>query len=269
MDSIQGIISKLLEKMPPETGTSMESQSFDVEQSKVDSINAIIGSLPGYDCPLCLNRGYTAELRDGYVTTIECSCMTKRRYMRLIRESGLERSLRENTFDRYNTPQPWQVDAKAQAQKYAKDWRGHWFFIGGTVGSGKTHLCTAICGELLNAGIPLRYLQWRADAPMLKSAVKDGETYRELITPLKTVRALYIDDLFKGGITDADINLAFDLLNIRYSDPSLATIISSEKTIKEIVGVDEGIGTRILERSRGYCTSVTGKEKNWRLYAGK
>ena len=269
MDSVQGIISKLLEKMPPEIGILMESQPFDVEQSKVDGINALVGSLPGYDCPLCKNRGYTAALRDGHMVTVECSCMTKRHYLRLIRESGLESSLRENTFESYTTLNPWQEEAKAQAQKYVKDWRGHWFFIGGTVGSGKTHLCTAICGELLNAGIPLRYLQWRADAPMLKSAVKDGETYRELITPLKTVRALYIDDLFKGGITDADINLAFDLLNIRYSDPSLATIISSEKTIKELVGVDEGIGTRILERSRGYCTSVTGKEKNWRLYAGK
>lgn len=244
----------------------MESQPFDLKQAKVDAFNDLSGSLTGYDCPLCKNRGYTAELRDGYVTTVECQCISKRRYLKLIRESGLETALQENTFDRYKTPQPWQADAKAQAQKYVKDWRGHWFFIGGTVGSGKTHLCTAICGELLNAGIPLRYLQWRADAPMLKSAVKDGETYRELITPLKTVRALYIDDLFKGGITDADINLAFDLLNIRYADPNLATIISSEKTIKELVDVDKGIGSRIVERSRGFCTSVTGDEKNWRLY---
>ena len=250
-------------------GISTELQSFDAEQSKVDSINAATGTLTGYDCPLCKNRGYTAALRDGYVTTVECSCISKRRYLKLIRESGLETALQENTFARYKTPQPWQVDAKAQAQKYVKDWRGHWFFIGGTVGSGKTHLCTAICGELLNAGIPLRYFQWRADAPMLKSSVKDGETYRELITPLKTARALYIDDLFKGGITDADINLAFDLLNIRYADPNLATIISSEKTIKELVGIDTAIGSRIVERSRGFCTSVTGDEKNWRLYAGK
>lgn len=244
----------------------MESQSFNIEQSKVDAINSAPGTLTGYDCPLCKNRGYTAEVRDGQMVTVECSCMTKRRYMRLIRDSGLASSLKTCTFDRYDTPNQWQANAKDTAQRYAADWRGRWFYIGGTAGSGKTHLCTAICGELLNAGIPLRYFQWRADAPALKAAVRDGEEYRAMIMPLKTVKALYIDDLFKGNVTDADINLAFDLLNIRYANPNLATIISSEKTITDLLSIDEAIGSRIYERSKGFCISATGKEKNWRLY---
>ena len=264
MDSVQGIISNLLAKIPD--GISTELQSFDAEQSKVDSINAIVGNMTGYDCQLCKNRGYTAELRDGHMTTVECSCMVKRRYMRLIRESGLASSLKACTFDSYDTPSQWQASAKDTARRYATDWRGRWFYIGGTVGSGKTHLCTAICGELLNAGIPLRYFQWRADAPALKAAVKDGEEYRAMIMPLKTVKALYIDDLFKGNVTDADLNLAFDLLNIRYSNPDLATIISSEKTITDLLSIDEAIGSRIYERSKGFCISATGKEKDWRLY---
>ena len=61
---------------------------------------------------------------------------------------------------------------------------------------------------------------------------------------------LYIDDLFKGDSetpSKQDIKLAFDLISSRY-DSQLPTIISSERTIADIVKIDESIASRIVER---------------------
>ena len=54
---------------------------------------------------------------------------------------------------------------------------------------------------------------------------------------LKKVKVLYIDDFFKGGITDADFRLAFEIINARYNDKGLRTIISSEVKIKDLMKI--------------------------------
>ena len=43
-------------------------------------------------------------------------------------------------------------------------------FIGGQVGAGKTHLCTAMVGEFLKRGISAKYMLWRDDALKLKAS---------------------------------------------------------------------------------------------------
>lgn len=110
----------------------------------------------------------------------------------------------------------------------------------------------------------MRYVQWRGDIPAIKAKVNDAEAYAEAMHPLKTVRALYIDDFLKGGVTDADKNIAFDLLNARYINPDAITIISTELTIDRILSWDEAIGSRINQRAKDYMLNI-GKKQNWRL----
>ena len=55
----------------------------------------------------------------------------------------------------------------------------------------------------------------------------------------------------------------FYILNDRYNS-GLATIISSEKTINEILGIDEAIGSRIVERAKEFITNIEKKD-NYRL----
>lgn len=116
----------------------------------------------------------------------------------------------------------------------------------------------------MDGGIPVRYLQWRADIPPIKAKINDAEAYRNAMSPLKTIRALYIDDFLKGSVTDGDRNVAFDLLNARYNDPRAITIFSTEMTIDKILEWDEAIGSRIAERARDYTFNLRGKQ-NWRL----
>lgn len=221
----------------------------------------------GYDCPLCLNRGYFHRVRaDGSTYVEECSCMPIRRNRLRLRESGLEDMAARYTFDTWQCVEPWQEEAKAKAQDYADRHQG-WFLACGPSGTGKTHLCTAICSRLMEQGMEVRYVLWREFAPEAKAAISDQYEYDRLVSPLKEVPVLYIDDLFKTGKgqepTAADVNLAFELLNSRYNDSGKLTIISTEKSTSELVDIDEAVGSRIYERSKGVGFQFKGK--NWRL----
>jgi len=260
--------------LPPELLKAAEDSSLlsmtsiERERKMAEYENRMPGNLTGYDCPLCLNRGYFADVREEaghfYRFHRECKCMKTRRSLRAIQRSGLAPLLDRYTFDAWQEQEPWQRRAKELAVAYAENPEG-WFVMAGSVGAGKTHLCTALCGKLLERGISVRYVLWRDLAVRAKAAVNDGEAYQAIVAPLKRVQVLYIDDLFKVGNkpTGGDVNLAFELLNHRYNS-SLPTVISSELTVEDITSIDEATGSRIYQRSRDHYIALRGR-KNWRL----
>lgn len=232
-------------------------------EMKVKTLNEKEGNLSGVKCPKCKDKGYIAFAKDNFLATRECDCMPKRRSIQRMKRSGLLGLLDAYTFDKFQTPESWQKSAKRSAMDFAENGMGKWFVVTGTPGTGKTHLCTSIASVLLGRGKEVRYMLWRNEAPRLKAIVNDREWYEEEVMELKRVDVLYIDDFFKGSVSDADVNLAFEILNDRYNDRKCSTIISSEKTIEEILSIDEAIGSRMYERSKGYCLKMP--QKNWRL----
>ena len=97
-----------------------------------------------------------------------------------------------------------------------------------------------------------RSVRWRDESTALKSLVTDAAAYTGRMRVLKKTEVLYIDDFLKGGDTDADIRLAYEILNSRYNDRGLRTILSSEMTPEKLLRRDEALGGRIYERARGY-----------------
>lgn len=255
-------------------------------QLRVDALNGAIGDRDkgdGYNCPICKNKGYVARLVENPDGTFshsvaDCKCADTRRSILRMQRSGLKNIIRDYTFDKFQTPEPWQETLKAAAMDYAKNPSG-WFALCGQSGCGKTHLCTAICRELLLEGREVVYMLWRDEIGKIKQAARmsefDGETVelRRILDKYKTAKVLYIDDLFKTGKTAenatqrptaADINYAFEILNYRYNNPELLTILSTELTEDELLDIDEAIGGRIYERAKAYSI---GKDrgKNYRV----
>ena len=230
---------------------------------KINAYNAMPGP-PGADsCPECKGKGNIAFNRDGFFTMRECSCMTRRRCLARIRRSGLGELYERYTLDTYTTGEPWQRHIKDKALKYVESASG-WFYICGRSGSGKTHITAAIARELIEAGMEMRYFMWRQDAPRLKASVNDRAEYERMMQDFIDCRVLLIDDLWKGGsVTEADVSLTFELLNARYNSPSKLTLISSEKTVNQILSIDEAIGGRIVERARGFVLKTA--DDNLRL----
>lgn len=212
------------------------------------------------DCPECNNTGTITVLKDGYLYSRECDCMAKRRAMRRIRKSNMTDLLNRYTFDEYKTPDEETRKIKKAALQFVKD--TGWLYIAGQSGSGKTHICTAICSSLINSGIDVYYMSWRDESTSLKAIINTDE-YKERIEVLKKIPVLYIDDFFKGGTTEADIRLAFEMINQRYNDSKLRTIISSEYGIETILSKDEALGGRIYERCKNYL--LKAPRMNWRL----
>ena len=111
----------------------------------------------------------------------------------------------------------------------------------------------------------MRYLLWREDGPRLKAMVNnDPEGYAAETEELFNVPVLYIDDFLKGKVSDADLNLAFALINARYNRRSCRTIISSERSIAEIRKLDEATGSRIMQRAGDYILNAPAGAVNWR-----
>lgn len=181
--------------------------------------------------------------------------------MRKIRKSGMADMLNRYTFDSFETPNTETRSVFNQARAFCND--TGWLYICGKSGSGKTHICTAVCSELISKGVEVYYMSWKDESTRLKAIINDEEAYKTAMDKLKRVPVLYIDDFFKGGCTDADLRLAFEIINNRYNTISLRTIISSEYPIEFVLDKDEALGGRIYERAKRYM--IKAPSQNWRL----
>lgn len=240
---------------------------------KADTYNQTEGDLTGMDCKKCLNRGRIAHPKeDGNLALAECTCMKSRRSIWKMEKSGLKNVIKEMTFEGFYVTEDWQENVKSRAMAYADSLEG-WLLFCGQVGSGKTHLCTAVCRRRLLNGDEVRYMPWRDDIAKLKALSLDNEERGTIITDLKTAQILYIDDLFKTGKaadgsdnpTSADVNIAFEIINYRYIN-HLPTIVSTEKTPQELLAIDEATASRIIERAKANTLNISRKEnRNYRL----
>lgn len=213
-------------------------------------------------CPVCGGKGYIVTDRIA-LTIKECECAVRARVKKRLARSGLGEVMTHSTLDTFKTPEAWQYKLKDLAMQYIINARTAWFFVSGTPGSGKTHICSAIINKLVEYAQDVRYLKWREVIPQLKRVINDSDAFNAIMKPLKECDILYIDDFLKGSVTEADINLAYELINYRYAGKK-RTIISGERSIDEIIELDEALGSRIYERSRRYHFE-TPKGANWRL----
>lgn len=243
-------------------------------QMIIDIENGIAGNLneqDGYNCKLCKNRGYTWKLNeDDMDTRVDCQCKAVREMLRRGKKSGLGDILKDYRFDKFKATEGWQIDLKNKAEDFCQDDSARWFFVGGQPGAGKTHLCTAIAAHYIKAGRNVKYMLWCEDAKKLKSLVNEYTEYQTAINELKSVDVLYIDDFFKTQHgeqpTKGDINLAFEILNHRLMNPEQITIISSEKTLTDILSYDEATMSRIYQLTGRYKTNIAKDiGKNYRL----
>lgn len=193
---------------------------------------------------------------------------TKEENFKRIKNAGLEFLFEKCTLENFQISNKQQQNVLDMAKEYLINHNNNWLFIGGNVGSGKTHICSGLLAKFIEQGVNCKFMQWKDDGGQLKNVINSVE-YNDKMAIFKTVDILYIDDFLKTKQSKekssiGDINLAFDILNYRYNK-NLKTIISSEKTIEQITdGEDEAVGSRIYEKSKGFCLTVTNIE-NYRL----
>lgn len=248
--------------LPREELVKKNCETYNKEKGHLHEID-------GYNCGLCNNKGDIHIVIDGSETMRICECMKIRATLKRAKRSGLGDTITEFTFDKYITKEKWQENIKNIAMEFCNDETAKWFFIGGQVGSGKSHLCTAISAHYIKQGVDVRYMMWFEDGKRLKALINDIR-YQEEINKFKDVDVLYIDDFLKTKQgeqpTAADINLAFEIINHRLFDKNKITIISSEKLLDDIMDYDEATMSRVYQKTGKYKILIPkDKKKNYRL----
>lgn len=260
--------------------TGDERQAF--ISDRCEAFNSRVGNLneqDGYDCPICKNKGQKSSVvktkrtingEPEYIEVVtDCLCKAVRASLRRMQKSGLANVLEKYTFASYEAAEPWQIALKDKAQRFTNN-GGSVFFVGGQSGSGKTHICTAITGALLRKGKAAYYMLWQDEAVKLKSCVTEDD-YQKHMARLKNIDVLYIDDFLKPvgdnpKPSAADIRIAYELINYRYSTGGGVTIISSERYAQEILEIDEATGGRLIEYAGEFITNIKrDRARNYRL----
>jgi DNA replication protein DnaC len=239
-------------------------------------------STPQFKCEKCKDSGWIeVEIEPGVRAVKKCGCQLAREAEDRLRRSGLAGVIETQTFDTFIAKTDTQKRMKALGQQYINDLFDHprenprrpWLYIGGNPGSGKTHICTAVCGEILKRNVGVRYMQWVDTARQLKASVND-EDFEDLVADYINVSVLYVDDLLKQKYTDcpvfteADIKIAFTILNARYL-LNKPTVISSEwDLVNQLLPADEGVFSRVYERSKAHRMTIERDVRNnFRLMA--
>lgn len=252
----------------------------DLQQIMQTIHSSTIDNTP-YKCEICKDTGWIhSRDENGYRYERKCKCLIAREAEERLAISGLADAIRQQTFDSFKTYTEIQSRIKKTADRYvaalsdpkiADNPCRPWLYIGGNPGCGKTHICTAICGEILKKNIGVRYMQWIEESRRLKARVND-EDFEDQVSVYVNVSLLYIDDLLKQKyspnpiFSDADIKIAFTILNARYIR-NKPTIISSEwDLINQLLPVDEGVFSRVYERCKDFTINIPRNPiNNYRL----
>lgn len=262
----------LTQKIFGSLGQSCRVDQRTYEDMVTKTANGTHGDELYYDCPKCLNRGYTYRYRDGLMYMVPCDCMKVRETNRRLSETGIAQTIEENTFENFTTDDPWQNTLKLRCIEFAEQFKpGMSIGLLGQSGAGKTHLCTAICGKIVRMGYSLKYVLWRDVVAKLQANVYNDDVYTRVTEGLKNVEVLYIDDMFKLITPNPtqrvrELEVAFKVINDR-TMLGKSTLISSEMLIDEIKSLDEAIAGRIVKMtSKRYLIQISKSEsKNYRF----
>ena len=209
----------------------------------------------------------------GYEWAEPCECREKTIALKRLASSGISEEDSKKGFEGFNTfNEPILIKAKDTATLYSQnfadieDKRVNSIMLCGASGRGKTTLGMAVANNLISAGVGVRYMPYRDTVTDLKQLLghENKTLYKDKIYRLQNARVLFIDDLLKGKVTESDINIMYEIINYRYLQKK-PVIISTEKTIEELLDFDEAIGSRLIEMSKGYIIIFDNSVPNYRL----
>lgn len=234
-----------------------------------------------YKCDICKDKGFLFKVINGYEVASKCKCKLREEILSKANNSGLSSLFTTKTFDSYIDKEPYQKTIKSKAIEYTKlflDGQRYSFAILGQSGVGKTHITTAIAGELINANIEVKYYTADEIIQRLNACKYDQENYNREFSRIVNTGVLFIDDLFKSSIQryyniesikQEDLRVIFQIINYRYNKKK-PVLINSEIYFERFRELDQAIIGRINEMCNyEYLISIKPDGyKNYRLNIG-
>ena len=153
--------------------------------------------------------------------------------------SLISEGLKKATFENYYPP----TKNFAEAKKIAKDYLNNFkenkglMFVG-DCGVGKSHLSYSICKEAREKGISSIFISVPELLTQLKSTFNKNKNYTEedLLSALKNVDLLVLDDIGADYPTEWAITKLFEVINSRVGKSTIYTTNSNAKELASRVG---------------------------------
>lgn len=143
------------------------------------------------------------------------------------------------------------VNELISGEKYVKG-----LFITGPIGSGKTHLVSAIYNELKKSKVDVVFFVVPDLLEQGKADMFNENGSRDVFARAKKAKVLILDDLGAHNYTPWIINQLYSLINYRLNN-MLTTIITTNLRLDDIdIRLDERIASRILELCNIYNLNV-------------
>lgn len=200
-----------------------------------------------------------------------CECREREKLKLQWKAAGINLENCKQTFSTFEEWNESAKEAKYTAIAYANDFsevfanRQNSICLCGQVGSGKSHLSIALAINLINSNHKVLYMPYRDVITKIKQNIMKDDSYTKIIHKYQRCDVLVIDDLYKGKISETDVNIIFEIINYRYLN-YLPMIISTEFNINKLLSYDEAIGSRIYEMCKDYIIEIQSeKAKNYRL----
>lgn len=161
---------------------------------------------------------------------------------------------RDRSFEGYQAAEPKQVKALTMCREYAENFAEHFkagrcLLLLGNVGTGKTHLATAIANHIIRTttatavyrtvGGILQHIKGSYDRD---SEYSEAEAYAAYVKP----SLLIIDEVGATKPTDFELATLFAIINGRYEE-QLPTVVVSNLSAQELPGA---LGERCVDRLR-------------------
>ena len=190
-----------------------------------------------WDCEKCQDTGFVG-------VGVKCSCRIKEELQKLWQDSGLSPEQEKQTFGSFSLD--WYEDKKrarhilesclAFAERVSNGQDSENLFLYGPIGTGKTHLCSAIANYVIQAGVSVIYLKISQLLDIIRECKFNQENDQNRQHKLRTLYQaglLIIDDLGTENSTDFVCEQLFLLLDERINH-RLPWVISTNLSPNEI-----------------------------------
>ena len=189
---------------------------------------------------------------------------------RLMKTSCLSNELKQKKFSNYI-----KTEANKEAYQTAYDYvhkfseirhsRNNGLAYTGKVGTGKTHLLSAIANNLLSKRIPVLFINTPNLLAELREAQfsEDRSEMEKKIGMVSNVEVAIFDDLAKEKVSEWGQTQYYRIINQRYLE-SLPTLFSSNCDWDELASkLGEATASRLYEMTKGRTVHCAGED--WRM----
>ena len=260
---VKGALARVLEMVKVDLKESSQENQESLQKTSEKSMRET-----SYKCIKCRDTGWILKpMEHGHPLAVECECRKREKIKNQWKSAGINPEMINCTFGNFNVYNRISEKMKDTALSYLNEFddirksRKNSIMLCGQVGCGKTHLSIAIGINMIKRNKRVVYMPYRDVITKIKQNMIDEEYYRKSISRFQTCEILLIDDMFKGKVNESDINIMFEIINYRYLN-FLPIIVSSEFTVENLLGFDQGVGSRIYEMCKDYIVEVEKDVKN-------